>query len=119
MTGVRLTHIGGPTVLVEVGGRRLLTDPTFDAPGRRYHFGWGATSRKLAGPAIAAADVGPLDAILLTHEHHGDNLDPAGRALLPAAGVVVTTVSGARRIGGGARGLAPWESTRIDGPGGR
>jgi L-ascorbate metabolism protein UlaG (beta-lactamase superfamily) len=52
VTAVRLTHIGGPTVLIEVGGWRLLTDPTFDAPGRRYSFGWGAASRKLAGPAI-------------------------------------------------------------------
>jgi L-ascorbate metabolism protein UlaG (beta-lactamase superfamily) len=32
---VRLTHIGGPTLLVEVAGWRLLTDPTFDQPGRR------------------------------------------------------------------------------------
>jgi hypothetical protein len=27
---VRLTHIGGPTLLIEVGGWRLLTDPTVD-----------------------------------------------------------------------------------------
>ena len=90
MKGVRLTHIGGPTVLIEVGGWRLLTDPTFDPPGRRYFFGWGTTSRKLAGPAIAAHDLPPIDAVLLSHDHHGDNLDPAGRALLPSAGVVVT-----------------------------
>ena len=85
---VRLTHIGGPTVLIEVGGWRLLTDPTFDPPGRRYSFGWGTASRKLAGPAIAAADLPPIDAVLLSHDHHGDNLDDAGRALLPSAGVV-------------------------------
>ena len=42
MRGVRLTHSGGPTVLIEVEGWRLLTDPTLDAPGRRYSFGWGA-----------------------------------------------------------------------------
>jgi L-ascorbate metabolism protein UlaG (beta-lactamase superfamily) len=113
---VRLTHVGGPTVLIEVGGWRLLTDPTFDAPGRRYSFGWGASSRKLAGPAIAAADIGPLDAVLLTHEHHGDNLDPAGRALLPSAGAVITTVSGAARLGGSARGLERWQATRLEAP---
>ena len=117
MNGVQLTHVGGPTVLIEVGGWRLLTDPTFDAPGRRYGFGWGAASRTLAGPAIAAGDIGRVDAVLLTHDHHGDNLDDAGRALLSTAGVVVTTVSGARRIGGGARGLADWESTRLSAPG--
>jgi L-ascorbate metabolism protein UlaG (beta-lactamase superfamily) len=113
---VRLTHIGGPTVLIEVGGWRLLTDPTFDPPGQRYFFGWGTASRKLAGPAIAAGDLPPIDAVLLSHDHHGDNLDPAGRALLPSVGVVVTTASGARRLGGGARGLEPWQTTRLEAP---
>jgi len=112
---VRITHIGGPTTLIEVGGWRLLTDPTFDAPGRTYHFGWGSASRKVAGPAIAATDVGPIDAVLLTHDHHADNLDDAGRALLPTARVVVTTVAGAGRLGVNARGLAPWGTTRLDG----
>ncbi len=117
MNGVRLTHIGGPTVLLEIGGWRLLSDPTFDAPGRRYRFGWGTGSRKLSGPAIAATDLGRIDAVLLTHDHHDDNLDAAGRALLPtAAGAVVTTVAGARRLGAGARGLAAWESTRLRDP---
>jgi L-ascorbate metabolism protein UlaG (beta-lactamase superfamily) len=52
--------------------------------------------------------------VLLTHEHHDDNLDPAGRALLPDAGVVVTTRSGAKRLGGAVRGLVQWESTKLD-----
>jgi L-ascorbate metabolism protein UlaG (beta-lactamase superfamily) len=115
--GVQLTHVGGPTVLIEAAGWRLLTDPTFDPPGRRYSFGWGAASRKLAGPAVAAADIGPLDAVLLSHEHHGDNLDAAGRALLPSAAAVLTTVSGARKLGGSARGLREWETTRLSAPG--
>ena len=117
MKGVRLTHIGGPTVLIEVEGRRLLVDPTFDAPGRSYAFGWGASSRKVSGPALAAADVLPLDAVLLSHDHHADNLDDAGRALLPSAGVVVTTRAGARRLRGAARGLAAWETTELGAPG--
>ncbi len=117
MTDVRITHVGGPTVLVEVGGWRLLTDPTFDPPGRKYNFGWGTGSIKLAGPAIAASDLGRIDAVLLTHDHHEDNLDPCGRALLPSAGVVVTTLSGAKRLGGEARGLEPWATTQLDAPG--
>jgi L-ascorbate metabolism protein UlaG (beta-lactamase superfamily) len=111
-----LTHVGGPTVLIEAAGWRILTDPTFDAPGRKYRFGWGTSSVKVAGPAIAAADVGPIDAILLTHDHHDDNLDAAGRALLPAAGVVVTTASGAARLGGATRGLANWQTTVLEAP---
>ncbi len=118
MTGlpmVSITHIGGPTVLIEFAGWRLLTDPTFDAPGRRYAFGWGTASRKRTGPALAAAGLPPIDAVLLTHDHHADNLDDAGRAVLPSAGVVVTTVAGAARIGG--RGLRPWESMRLEAEG--
>ena len=114
---ILLTHIGGPTVLIEVAGWRLLTDPTFDPPGRTYRFGWGTGSRKLTGPAIAAADLGPIDAVLLSHDHHDDNLDAAGRALLPSAGTVITTVPGAKRLGGDARGLEPWASTRLEAPG--
>ena len=117
MKDVRITHIGGPTVLIETGGWRLLTDPTFDPPGGTYRFGWGTGSRKTAGPAIAAADLPPIDAVLLSHDHHGDNLDPAGRALLPSAGVVVTTAAGARRLGSGARGLEPWATTLLEAAG--
>ncbi|WP_371574027.1 MBL fold metallo-hydrolase [Streptomyces sp. NBC_01314] len=113
MTGVRVTHIGGPTTLIEIGGLRLLTDPTFDTPGRRYAFGWGTSSRKTAGPALSAAELPPLDAVLLTHDHHGDNLDDAGRALLPGTQTVLTTPSGARRLGGNARGLGPWDTWKL------
>jgi L-ascorbate metabolism protein UlaG (beta-lactamase superfamily) len=110
-------------VLIEAAGWRLLVDPTFDPPGRVYPFGLGTSSRKLAGPALSATDLGPVDAVLLSHDHHGDNLDDAGRALLPSVATVVTTVPGARRLTAGsgravtARGLAPWEITRLEAPG--
>jgi L-ascorbate metabolism protein UlaG (beta-lactamase superfamily) len=121
MTTMRITHIGGPTALIEVGGWRILTDPTFDAPGRRYNFGWGTSSRKLAGPAVQAADLGQIDAVLLSHDHHEDNLDPAGRALLPNAGTILTTQPGAKRLSAkgatNAQGLAPWQSTTLEAPG--
>jgi len=124
MTTVDITHIGGPTTLIEIGGWRLLTDPTFDSPGRRYTFGWGSASRKLHGPAIPAADIGRIDSVLLSHDHHADNLDDAGRALLPAAGAVLTTTAAARRLGGrqggrlggNVRGLEPWAATRLEAP---
>jgi L-ascorbate metabolism protein UlaG (beta-lactamase superfamily) len=115
--GIRLTHIGGPTVLIEVGGWRLLSDPTFDPAGGKYSFGWGTGSEKLAGPSIAASELGQIDAVLLSHDHHDDNLDEAGRALLPSAGVVDTTAAGATRLGGDARGLEPWETTTLEAPG--
>jgi L-ascorbate metabolism protein UlaG (beta-lactamase superfamily) len=114
---VRLTHIGGPTTLIEVEGWTILTDPTFDAPGRKYSFGWGTSSRKVTGPAIAVTDLPPIDVVLLTHDHHGDNLDVAGRALLRSVPSVITTVPGAKRLGGGAVGLGAWATTKLEAPG--
>ncbi|MFI0374103.1 MBL fold metallo-hydrolase [Actinomadura sp. 1N219] len=116
MTEVEFTHVGGPTVLIEFGGWRLLTDPTFDPPGRTYRFGWSTSSRKLTSPAIQAADLPPIDAVLLTHDHHADNLDHAGRALLPGAGAVITTASGARRLAAGAHGLRPGHTHHLHSP---
>ena len=91
MTEVRITHIGGPSALLEFDGWRILSDPTFDPPGQRYFFGWGTTSRKLAGPSITPDELGPIDAVLVSHHHHGDNLDPSARDLLPSLGTTVTT----------------------------
>jgi L-ascorbate metabolism protein UlaG (beta-lactamase superfamily) len=114
VTTIRLTHIGGPTTLIEFDGWRILTDPTFDPPGRRYKFALGTSSRKTTGPAFDAATLGPVDAVLLTHDHHADNLDDAGREVLSSAGVVITTASGARRLGGASRGLEPWATTALE-----
>jgi L-ascorbate metabolism protein UlaG (beta-lactamase superfamily) len=55
--------------------------------------------------------------VLLSHDHHGDNLDGAGRSLLPTAGAIVTTTSGAGRLRGRARGLEPWATTRLEASG--
>lgn len=109
----RLTHIGTATLLLEVGSIRLLTDPVFDPPGGNYHFGYGTSSKKLTSPAIGPEEIGNVDAILLSHDQHEDNLDRAGRAFLPNAGQVLTTVTGAKRLGGHAVGLHPWQSTII------
>ena len=81
---LRLTHIGGPTLLIEVGGLRLLTDPTFDAAGAGIRQG-AYELIKTEGPAMRAESVGHIDAVLLSHDHHFDNLDDAGRALLASA----------------------------------
>ena len=49
-----ITLIGGPTALIEIDGFRLLTDPTFDAPGA-YQLPH-VKLEKLAGPALSARD---------------------------------------------------------------
>ncbi|HEY9229742.1 MAG TPA: MBL fold metallo-hydrolase [Gemmatimonadaceae bacterium] len=117
MTDVRLTHIGGPTVLIELGPWRILTDPTFDPPGKRYPFALGTSSVKVGGPAVPVRDLPPIDVVLLTHDHHADNLDDAGRELLRSAREIVTTVPGAKRLGPRAYGLAPWATRVLERPG--
>jgi L-ascorbate metabolism protein UlaG (beta-lactamase superfamily) len=95
--GLSITYIGGPTVLIELGGMRLVTDPTFDDAGGTYLR--RSTLRKLAGPAIPVSGLGRIDAVLLSHHQHADNLDTAGEALLKKAERVVTTVEGAAELG--------------------
>jgi L-ascorbate metabolism protein UlaG (beta-lactamase superfamily) len=108
-----LTLIGGPTVVIELGGLRLVTDPTFDAPGT-YPSGT-IQLEKTSAPALSAAEIGAVDAVLLSHDQHFDNLDRAGRAFLSAVPTTFTTPIGASRLGGNAVGLAPWQNTRIEG----
>ena len=111
---MRLTRIGGPTVLIEFDGWRILSDPTFDPPGRRYGFGLGASSVKTAGPAVPREHLGRLDAVLVSHDHHADNLDDLGREMLVDTPVVLTTHAGRRRLGGeNIIGLSAWENTTL------
>jgi L-ascorbate metabolism protein UlaG (beta-lactamase superfamily) len=109
-----LTHSGTATLLLEIGSLRLLTDPVFDPAGGRYAFGYGTGATKLTAPSIKAEEIGAIEAVLLSHDHHEDNLDRAGRALLPKAGQVITTQAGATRLGGNALGLKTWQSTTLD-----
>ena len=107
--------LGGPTALIEYGGLRFLTDPTFDAPGE-YPLGGGRSLTKTAPSAADPADLGPVDAVLLSHDQHPDNLDTAGRALLAEVPVVLTTRSAAARLGGTTRGLVPWDAVDLPRP---
>jgi L-ascorbate metabolism protein UlaG (beta-lactamase superfamily) len=114
---VRITYVGGPTALIEWGGLRLLTDPTFDPAGSEYPTS-AYVLRKTMGPAMPAASLEPIDAVLLSHDHHSDNLDRAGREMLPRARTVLTTEEGASRLGGNAVGLAAWAHHELERPNG-
>ena len=109
MNASTLTLIDGPTLLIELGGLRILTDPTFDEP--QVFNSSGARERKFNSPPVSAESLLPIDIILLSHDQHPDNLDAAGRAFLPRVGRVVSTVGAAERLGGNTLGLAPWSST--------
>ena len=114
MSAPVITLIGGPTTLIEVNGFRLLTDPTFDAPGE-YKLPH-VTLKKLTGPARTADQVGQVDAILLSHDQHADNFDRSGKAYAMAAPRLFTTHARAQRLGTPAEGLAPWQSMKINNP---
>ena len=108
---------GGPSALIDFGGLTFLTDPAFDQPGA-YPRGNGRALVKTAPAAIDPADLPPIDAVLLSHDEHPDNLDNSGRALLADVPLVLTTRGGAGRLGGTAKGLAPWDSVELVRPDG-
>ena len=111
---MKITHISTATMLLEIGNLRLLTDPVFDPAGGRYSFGWGTGSTKLTDAPVSTESLGQIDAVLLSHDHHEDNLDKAGRAFLPKAKRVLTTTSGGRRLRGNAEGMENWQSTILE-----
>lgn len=106
--GLQITYMGGPTAVLDMGGVRFLTDPTFDPGGGEYKSG-PVILRKLVGPAIGPEELGAVDYVLLSHDHHFDNLDHSGREFLPKTRKVITTEEGAQRLGGNAIGLKEWE----------
>lgn len=114
--GVRA--VGGPTAILEIGGVRLLTDPTFDAP-REYVAGPGRVLAKTAESALNPGEIGRIDAVLLSHDQHVDNLDVAGRAYLVRVPLVLTTASAVARLEGACRAVAPWEHVDLIRPDGR
>lgn len=59
---MRITYIGHATLLVEVQGRRILTDPNFDPALGRF-------LARVSQPGIALGALPKLDAILVTHAH--------------------------------------------------
>ena len=103
--------VGGPTAILDYAGLRWITDPSLSPPGE-YERGLVKTR----APALAVDAIEPIDVVLLSHDHHSDNLDPGGREFLPRAGRVLTTVEGARRLGGNATGLEPWSSIEVHRP---
>ena len=77
-SGLRVTWLGHASVLVELDGHRILTDPVWSR--RASPLGWIGPTRWY-DPAIALADLPPLDAVVVSHDHY-DHLDyPTIRAL--------------------------------------
>jgi len=86
--GARLTWLGHATVLIELDGVRMLTDPVL--------------RRRLAhlerAEAVSAEALPPLDLVLVSHVHH-DHLDlPSLRRLAPPPARVAVPVGAARLL---------------------
>lgn len=107
--GIELLLVGGPTLLMRVGGVAVLVDPTFDPPGV---YEGGKPLTKLTGPAVGPDALGPVDLVLLSHDQHPDNLDRSGRTFLERVPVVLSTPAAAERIDA-VTGMEPWERATV------
>ena len=111
---IRVTYFDTAMVLIEVGGVRLLTDPVLDPAGSAFDYG-PFHLEKTSPASVTPEQLGRVDAVLLSHEQHGDNLDRAGRELLSRVPRVLTTPEGASALGGAAEGLSAWQSVKVEG----
>lgn len=68
-----VTMVGHATLLIQVAGLNLLTDPVWSDRASPLAF---AGPKRVTAPGIAFDDLPPVDAILLSHNHY-DHLDLA------------------------------------------
>lgn len=73
--GLRVTYIGHATVLVEIGGKRILTDPNFDPALARF-------LRRVCPPGVLLEQLPAIDAVIVTHAH-ADHLSLTSLSALP------------------------------------
>ncbi len=68
-----VTMVGHATLLIQVAGLNLLTDPVWSDRASPFHL---AGPKRVTEPGIAFKDLPPIDAILLSHNHY-DHFDTA------------------------------------------
>ncbi|MFE3324341.1 MBL fold metallo-hydrolase [Streptomyces sp. NPDC059176] len=117
-SGLRLTWMGHSSVLAEIDGRRVLFDPVW---GRRCSPFAFVGPKRLHPVPVPLAALGPVDVVVISHDHY-DHLDlPTIRALASTDSVFVVPLGvGAHleRWGvseGRLRELDWNESTQVDG----
>jgi len=72
-SGLRVTWIGHSSLLIEIDGRRILTDPVWS---NRVSISQSFGPKRFFQPPLALAELPPLDAIIISHDHY-DHLDKA------------------------------------------
>ena len=70
-SGLRITWIGHSSVLIEIDGKRILTDPVWSS---RASFSTVIGPKRFFAPPLALNDLPPLDAVIISHDHY-DHLD--------------------------------------------
>lgn len=105
-----VTHIGTATAILEINGVNFLTDPFFSPAGSSWEVGRRVTLKVTEDPALRLDQLPVIDAVLLSHEDHPDNLDELGRRLLDGRRVF-TTVDGGKNLAPrpAVHGMNPWE----------
>ncbi len=88
-TGLRATWLGHSTVLLEVGGVRLVTDPVFG--DRASPFGF-AGPRRFHRTPVRFDELPPLDAVLISHDHYDHLCLPTMQALARSTVPIVTSL---------------------------
>jgi L-ascorbate metabolism protein UlaG (beta-lactamase superfamily) len=77
-SGLRATWLGHSTLLLEIDGRRVLVDPVWGERVSPFTF---AGPRRFYAPPLPLAELPPVDAVVISHDHY-DHLDvPTVRAL--------------------------------------
>src|ERR671916_1440212 len=89
--------IGNATVLLQVAGFTILTDPTFIHKHEQTWLGGGLHTTRLTDPAMDIADLPPLDLVLLSHFHE-DHFDRVAARELDRNLPIVTTPHAARAL---------------------
>lgn len=93
-SGLRTTWLGHSTVLLEIDGYRVLTDPVFGERASPFSF---AGPKRFHPVPAGLAELPPLDVVLLSHDHY-DHLCAATIAALarmPATPIVTSLGVGA------------------------
>jgi L-ascorbate metabolism protein UlaG (beta-lactamase superfamily) len=106
---LRATWLGHSTVLLEMGGKRVLTDPVFGE--RASPFGFAGPKRFHPVPALLS-ELPPLDAVLLSHDHYDHLCADTMHALAKMAVPVVTALGVGALLEG--LGMNPAQVTELD-----
>lgn len=111
MASLHITFIGTATAILDIDGINFITDPFFSPAGTEWDRGV-VILKNTSVPALTLADLPVIDAVMLSHEDHPDNLDEIGRQLLDGRRVF-TTRDGSDKLAPrpGVRGMSPWETS--------